>query len=103
MDVDGTHVELFPSGVLCGMLGRTNRALYKWEQFWGFPRALWTIADDARKLRWYSRRQLIAIRTIYERFGKLSKKDRENLPRFIAAVRAVFYIIDTPIEQRTKP
>lgn len=94
MLVDGVELELFPSAVLCGMLHRTLRCLYKWEKNFGFPQALWRIRDDTHTNRWYSRRQLIAIRAAYEACGRLQGKSRPKLSQFIAAVRSFFYVID---------
>jgi hypothetical protein len=99
-DVNGITIELFPSGVLCEMLHRTRACLYVWEKEYGFPPALWRVEDEGRKNRWYSRRQLIGIRTVYEQFGRLGKKNYGDLPKFIAAVRSFFYTIDRPTEKR---
>lgn len=100
--VNGQQHELFPMGVLCGVLGRHRRAIYKWEKNFGFPPALWRVRDDRNCNRWYSRKQLIAMKVIYEKFGCLRGKHRNNLKQFITAVRAVFFIVDRPIEERNK-
>jgi hypothetical protein len=99
MLVDGVELELFPSAVLCGMLHRELKCLYGWEKNYGFPQSLWRIRDDTHTNRWYTRKQLIAIRTAYEFVGRLKgKENRLKLGQFITAVRAFFYSIDAPKE-----
>lgn len=93
-------IDLFPVGVLCGMLGRHRRAIYKWEKNFGFPPALFRVSDDKKCNRWYSRKQLVAIRTIYEHMGNLRGKDRVKLRPFITAVKKVFYDVDAPLVKR---
>jgi hypothetical protein len=100
VNLEGQTVDLFPSGVLCGMLGRSQKCLYKWEKEFNFPPALFRLLDDPSRSRWYSRKQLIAIRTIYEACGKLAGKDRDKLKQFIAAVRRVFTMVDQPAKER---
>jgi hypothetical protein len=97
-NVDGIELELFPSSVLCAMLWRGLRALYAWEKNFNFPPAMWRVREDTHCVRWYSRKQLIAIRTIYEHYGRLAGKNRSRLPDFIGAVRIVFHTIDIPKE-----
>ncbi len=98
--IDGQDIDLFPTGVLCAMLGRGRQALYVWEEKFGFPPALYHLADDERKKRWYSRRQLLAILHLYNAYGQLKKTNYDKLHQFIAAVRHVFYSVDQPTEAR---
>jgi hypothetical protein len=98
--VDAIEVELFPSSVLCGMLGRQLRTLYGWERDFGFPMALWQIREDTNTKRWYSRKQLIFIRALYEANGCLKGKHKTKLAQFIAAVNSRFYTIDAPPTER---
>lgn len=76
------------------MLHRELTTLYTWEKDYGFPQALWRIEDDLVTNRWYSRRQILAIRAIYESFGCLRGIYRSRLIPFIKAVKLIFYIID---------
>lgn len=101
-DIDGTEVELFPSGVLVGMLGRSHKTIYNWEENFGFPPSMYRVLHRGQRTRWYSRKQLIAIRTIYEKMGRLKGENKAKLPQFIAAVRAVFFTLDMP-PQEAKP
>ena len=100
--LEGQELELFSVGTLCNVLRRHYKTLYKWEKDFGFPPALYRIADDKKCNRWYSRRQLLAIETIYKAFGQLQKKHRTDLGRFIACVRKVFYEVDQPLKERTE-
>jgi len=97
--VGGVEVDLFSIGSLCQVLGRSHRCIYKWEAL-GFPRSMWRVADARGCQRWYSRKQILAIRAIYESFNRLEKKSRNQLGTFIAAVRKVFYTIDRPVKER---
>ena len=101
--IDGTPVDLFPTGVLCAVLHRSRKALYVWEEKFGFPYHMFHLADDQKKKRWYSRQQLTAIKTLYEHptFGRLRGKNYNKLPDFIAAVRDVFYKVH--LIQERKP
>lgn len=94
--IDGQEVDLFPIGVLCAMLGRDRKTIYKWEKDYGFPAAMWRVREDSNCNRWYSRAQLTAIRAAYEYFGRLAKSNRRQLSTFIAAVRKVFFTVDQP-------
>lgn len=98
--VEGREIDLFPVGVLCAVLGRSHRAIYKWEESFGFPPALYRVSDDKKCNRWYSRKQISAMRAIYETFGCLRGKNRTKLRTFISAVRKVFYTLDAPVEER---
>ncbi len=93
--IDGRDVDLFPSGVLCAVLHRSRKALYVWEEKFGFPPALFHLADDERKKRWYSRQQIAAIRALYEHeaFGRLQGKNYNKLGQFVASVRDVFWAV----------
>lgn len=96
MVVDGAELELFPSSVLCAIMHKDLRCLYTWERDFDFPQAMWRIQEDAKANRWYSRRQILAVNELFNRFGRLKGKHRKMLPNFIAAVRSVFFIIDQP-------
>lgn len=103
--VDGVELELFPSSVLMGMLGRQLKTLYTWEKSYNFPQALWRVREEKNVLRcnrWYSFRQLVAIRTIYQHYNCLKKNDYKSLSLFIEAVRRVFYVVDIPVNHRIK-
>jgi hypothetical protein len=67
------------------MLGRSQKTLYGWEEHFNFPAALYHHVDDQRKKRWYSRRQLILIRSVYQTFGELKGPHRAKIHTFIAA------------------
>jgi hypothetical protein len=100
-DIEGKQVDLFPSGVLCDMLGRSQKTLYQWEHEYNFPVALYYLNEDSSKKRWYSRNQLMAIRHVYEHCGRLAGPNRGRFHAFVEGVRAVFYVVDR-IEVRTK-
>jgi hypothetical protein len=92
--------DLFPTGVLCAILGRSRKTLYKWEKDYDFPPALYDLAEDQRRKRWYSRNQLIGIQHAYNSFGRLRGKNYDKLPMFIATVRAFFVSVDYPARKR---
>ena len=94
--IDRHDVDLFPIKALLVILGRSHKAIYKWEKEFGWPRAMYTVEDDKTRNRWYSRRQLVAIRILYERHGGLAGKRRGEIHQFIAGVRAVFHRVDIP-------
>lgn len=94
MAVDGKRVELFPSSVLAGVLQRSLKTIYVWEEKYNFPQAMWRIDDDKVTNRWYSRRQILAIRKLYEGFHCLKGGYRTHLKDFVKAVRLIFFIID---------
>lgn len=98
--IDGTEVELYPSGALCAVLERNRKCLYKWEANFNFPQALFRVRDAKTINRWYSKKQLIALYTIAKGFDWLRGKNRSKLPAFIEAVRKVFFTVDQPIKQR---
>lgn len=100
--IDGIELELFPSPVLCAIMGRELRTLYGWEKDFGFPRAMWRVRDDSRCNRWYSRKQLLFVSALYEHFGRLKGEHRARLHDFIAALRTKFYTCDEPVEIRGK-
>lgn len=97
--IDGVDVDLFPTGVLCGVIGRSRKTIYGWEASFGFPQALYYLTDDGRKKRWYSRRQLVAIQTLYNAYGQLKKENYGRIHQFIGSVRKVFYHVDLPKEK----
>lgn len=105
--IEGQDIDLFPVGVLCGLLGRSYKALYKWEKNFAFPQALYRVTDSdqarmrMRCNRWYSRKQLLYIGALYTTYGRLQKKNRTSLPQFVAAVRKSFFTIDMPIKDRS--
>jgi hypothetical protein len=99
-NVGDQEVSLFPVGALCGMLGRTHKCIYKWEKNFGFPQAMWRVQNTRGCNRWYSKKQLLAIQSIYNHMGRLQKKNRSKLHAFVAAVRKVFFTIDKPIKER---
>lgn len=101
--IDGRSLELFPIGVLCGVIHRSRKAIYKWEEHFGFPRALYRVEDDLKCNRWYSRSQLEAIRALYVEFGSLAGKHRNNLGKFIYALKTIFYTLDVPSQPRGVP
>lgn len=99
--VDGIIVELFPFRVMLGMLRVTRHVFYRWEQTFKFPARMWRLKESRIKSeRWYSRKQLIAVRTIYEQLGRL--QNEKDIPRFVTAVRSVFYTVDIPMEYRNE-
>ena len=98
--VRDVEVELFPISVLCGILHRHYRTIYRWEMDYGFPMATWGIREDTHTKRWYSRKQLIAIRTIYESYDRLRRESFAKLPQFIGAVNMIFGMIDFPAERK---
>lgn len=100
--IDNQRLELYPSGVLCGMLHRSLKCLYAWEAEFRFPRALYTVSDDNRKNRWYSRKQLMGIQAAYNLFGRLKGKNRADINKFIGSLHSWFYSIDCPVLKREK-
>jgi len=88
--------DLFPTGVLCAILHRSRKTIYGWEENFGWPPALYHLEEDARRKRWYSRKQLVAVLTAYECFGRLRGKNYNRLKEFIATVREIWYIVDQP-------
>ena len=96
--VDGVELDLFPLGVLSKMLWRSNFTIYGWEKNFNWPRAMYRLAEDSRKTRWYSRKQLLVIRELYKVYGSLFREHRWQIHEFIAAVRQVFYTCDVPLE-----
>jgi hypothetical protein len=99
--IDGQDLDLFPTGVLAAVLHRSRKTLYVWEEKFGFPPALYFLADDERKKRWYSRKQLTMMRAAYDHYGELTGPNYKKLPEFISVVRKLFYSVDRPITERT--
>lgn len=96
----GTRLDLFPVGVLCKMLDRNHRTIYRWEKNHGFPAAMWRVKEFPGCNRWYSRAQLEAIVNVYDYFGRLSGKKRNKLGTFVSAVRSLFFTVDMPEKKR---
>lgn len=97
------EIELFPSGVLCGLLHRTQRCLYKWEKEFNFPQSIYMYEDDGRTIRWYSRAQLKRIELLYNGVGRLAGKNRDKLAKFIKLVSSdTVWLADRPLAEREK-
>ena len=88
------ELEAFPIGVLCGILGRSYRCVYKWEKDYAFPKALYNFEDDGQKKRWYSRAQLLMIQSLYQTFHRLEGAHKTRLKEFIKLVDAVWISLD---------
>ncbi len=97
--VDGTRVELFTSMTLMAVMHRQQKTLYEWEVNFGFPQAMWRVSEDRQNRRWYSRKQIDLVKSLYEgKYKKLRKENRTKLLEFTADLRKMWAIVDVPVE-----